>query len=118
MRFIHVEADGWEEGRGYRKQRLLSAAALRSPGALVQIVTMAPRERIPPHVHQTSVEVYYVLRGECELEVNGERHPLRAGDLLLMEPGDVHALANGKEPFELLVFKTNAEAGDTEWEGE
>jgi quercetin dioxygenase-like cupin family protein len=41
---------------------------------------------------------------------------MRPGDVLLMEPGDVHALTNrGEEGFELLVFKTNASGADIQW---
>jgi quercetin dioxygenase-like cupin family protein len=114
MRFL--EPESWQDGRGYRKARLAAAEDLRQPGALVQLVTMAPGERIPPHVHAASVEVYAVLRGACRLVVNGEAHDLQTGDLLLMEPGDVHELINGEAPFELLVFKTNAATGDTAWD--
>ncbi|MEZ4515661.1 MAG: cupin domain-containing protein [Chloroflexota bacterium] len=72
---------------------------------------------VPAHYHQTSVEVCHVLRGECDIEVNGEHHTLRPGDIMLMEPGDVHALTGtGEELFELLVFKTNAADGDTLWD--
>ena len=117
MRVIEIDPDGWQEGRGYRKNRLLSAEALRQPGALLQVVQVPPGSHIPPHRHATSVEVYVVRRGECELIVNGERHTMRPGDVILMEPGDVHELINrGDEVFELLVFKTNAEEGDVTWE--
>ena len=77
---------------------------------------MPPGSHIPPHSHATAVEVYVVRRGECELIVNGARHEMRPGDVLLMEPGDVHALTNrGEEGFELLVFKTNATRADIQW---
>ncbi len=116
MRVIEVDPDGWQEGRGYRKNRLLSAGELRRPGALLQVVQVPPGSHIPPHSHHTSVEVYVVRRGVCELIVNGERHTMRPGDVILMEPGDVHELINhGDEVFELWVFKTNAVEGDTSW---
>ncbi len=116
MKLIQLDDAGWQEGRGYRKRRLLSAEALRQPGALLQVVEVPPGAHIPPHSHRTSVEVYVVRRGVCELEVNGERHEMRAGDIILMEPGDIHALSNhSDEPFEVLVFKTCAEDGDTRW---
>ena len=116
MKVIQTDDEGWQEGRGYRKRRLLSAGELRQEGALLQVVVVAPRAHIPPHRHRTSIEVYVVRRGVCELVVNGERRELRPGDVLLMEPGDVHELTNrGEEPFELLVFKTNAGDGDTVW---
>lgn len=116
MKTIHSEGDDWQAGRGYRKRRLLSADELRQPGALLQVVVVPPGSHIPPHSHATSVEVYVVTRGACELTVNGERHEMRPGDVLLMEPGDVHALTNrGEDRFELLVFKTNASGADIQW---
>ena len=116
MKTIRIEGDDWQAGRGYRKRRLLSAEELRQPGALLQVVVVPPGSHIPPHSHRTSVEVYVVTRGNCELIVNGARHEMRPGDIILMEPGDVHALTNhGDEAFELLVFKTNAGEGDTRW---
>ena len=116
MKTIHSEGDDWQAGRGYRKRRLLSADELRQPGALLQVVVVPPGSHIPPHSHATSVEVYVARRGVCELMVNGQRHTLRPGDVLLMEPGDVHALTNrGEEGFELLVFKTNASGADIQW---
>ena len=116
MKLIHIEGDDWREGRGYRKRRLLSAEELRQPGALLQVVVVPPGSHIPPHSHRTSVEVYVVRRGVCELIVNGTRHEMRPGDILLMEPGDVHELTNrGEEAFEVLVFKTGSTAGDIQW---
>ena len=116
MKIIQIDADAWQEGRGYRKNRLMAAEELRQPGALVQIVVTPPGSHIPPHYHRTSVEVYVVRRGMCELVVNGEQREMQPGDVLLMEPGDVHALTNrGEEGFELLVFKTNASGADIQW---
>ncbi len=116
MKIVTIDPATWIEGQGYRKNRLLTADDLRSDGALVQIVTIPPGSHVPAHHHETSIEVYHILRGRCQIDVNGETHTLAPGDIMLMEPGDVHALTNsGDEPFELLVFKTNAVDGDTYW---
>ena len=116
MKTISIDDEGWQEGRGYRKRRLLSAEALRQAGALLQVVVVPPGSHIPPHRHATSVEVYVVTRGVCELVVIGQGYEMRRGDIILMEPGDVHELTNrGEAVFELLVFKTNATAADTVW---
>jgi quercetin dioxygenase-like cupin family protein len=116
MKVVQIEANNWQEGRGYRKNRLLSAEALRQPGALLQIVSAPPGSHIRPHSHRTSVEVYIIRRGVCELIANGERYTTRPGDVILMEPGDMHELFNrGEEEFELWVFKTNAADRDTDW---
>lgn len=116
MKIVQLDPVSWREGRGYRKNRLLSAGDLRQPGALLQVVSVPPGSHIPPHSHRASVEVYVVRRGVCELVVNGQRHEIRTGDVILMEPGDVHELFNhGEEEFELWVFKTNSAEGDTDW---
>jgi quercetin dioxygenase-like cupin family protein len=119
MKIISLNPDSWQQGRGYRKNRLLSASELKQPGALLQLVSVPPGSSIPPHAHHASIEVYVVTRGECLLEVNDQTIDMWPGDIILMEPGDVHALTNrGQEPFELLVFKTNATEGDVKWDGE
>ena len=117
MKIVQLDPDNWQEGRGYRKNRLLSAEALRQPGTLLQIVAIPAGAHVPPHSHRTSVEVYVFRCGVCELTVNGERHEMRPGDVMLMKPGDVHELFNrGEEAFELWVFKTNATDGDVVWD--
>ncbi len=116
MLIIRLDEAGWVNGRGYRKQVVADTAVLAAPGAFVQVVEVAPGETIPDHSHQTSREVYAVLNGRCCLVVNGESHHLEPGDMLLMEPGDIHRLHNdGGEPFRLLVFKTSATDEDTFW---
>jgi len=116
MLIIRLDEAGWVNGRGYRKQVVADTAVLAAPGAFVQVVEIAPGETIPDHSHRTSREVYAVLNGRCHLIVNGESRRLEAGDMLLMEPGDIHRLHNdGDEPFRLLVFKTSATDEDTFW---
>lgn len=119
MQQVTIDPGTWREGRAYRKNRLLTAAALRQAGAFLQVVVIPPGNHIPPHAHRTAVEVYVVRRGVCELVVNGETVIMRPDDIILMEPGDVHALTNhGDELFELLVFKTNAAEDDVVWTDE
>lgn len=117
MKRIEAAASGWQSSRGYRKRRLLSPTAWATPGALVQEVAMEPGAVIPPHFHRHAFEFYFVTAGQCLLTVNGG-DPLRLqqGDMLLMEPGDVHQLHNDRaEPFRLLVVKTAAANDDTYW---
>ena len=119
MGTVKVEETGWVNGRGCRKNRLADEAVLACPGALVQMVVMAPGGMIPDHVHRTSTEFYFVVEGECRLVINEEGHRLQAGDMFLTQPGDVHRLYNETDkPFTLLVFKTNATTQDTFWDEE
>lgn len=119
MQQIEIHPGRWLPGRGYRKQPLATAEALAAPGALVQLVEMAPGDHIPEHTHDGAREFYCVLAGRCLLTVNGHTLRLEPGAMLLTEPGDVHSLHNdGEETFRLLVFKTNAAPGDTRWNEE
>ncbi len=42
------------------------------------------------HYHQRMTEMYYILEGTGEIELDGERHPVRPGDAILIKPGCRH----------------------------
>lgn len=44
-----------------------------------------------PHYHKRSTELYYVLSGEGAVILDGVEHQVRAGTLLHIPPGVVHA---------------------------
>ncbi len=48
----------------------------------------------PPNAHSTAHEVFFVLHGEGVATSNGERHPIAAGDTLLLPPGSEHVVEN------------------------
>lgn len=50
-----------------------------------------------PHVHQSMYEVYFVARGTSVAVVDGRQVDLRAGDLLLVEPGEAHTFVDGSD---------------------
>lgn len=53
-----------------------------------------PGQRSHPeghHIHEVP-EVFYLLQGHGELEVDGATHPVAAGDVLYIEPGEDHHL--------------------------
>ncbi len=116
MKRILIDKQGWIAAKGYRKNVLVTGEELHRVGALIQLVSIDAGQAILDHYHQHTFEVYFVVAGRCRLEVNGESILMHSGTLLLMEPGDVHSLRNdGSERFDLLVFKTNAVAGDLIW---
>jgi len=58
-----------------------------------------------PHSHDDFEECIYVLSGEACSEVDGRKHPLRAGDAILVSPGERHVTRNtGSVPLMLLCF--------------
>jgi mannose-6-phosphate isomerase-like protein (cupin superfamily) len=42
------------------------------------------------HYHKRMTEIYYILEGTGEIELDGERHPARPGDAILIKPGCRH----------------------------
>ncbi|MBI4171509.1 MAG: cupin domain-containing protein [Actinobacteria bacterium] len=59
--------------------------------------TVAPGQATERHHHAASEEIYYVLEGSGELELNGERHAVGAGDAVLIPPGARHSFTGGPE---------------------
>jgi len=49
-----------------------------------------PGETTQRHYHRASEEIYFVLEGEGELEIDGERRRIRPGDAALIRPGAWH----------------------------
>lgn len=42
------------------------------------------------HYHKRLTEIYYILEGEGEMELDGELHAVRPGDAILIKPGCRH----------------------------
>lgn len=42
------------------------------------------------HYHKRLTEIYYILEGEGELELDGELYPVKPGDAVLIKPGCQH----------------------------
>ena len=62
----------------------------------------APRGR---HFHADTEECIYVMSGDGCTESDSGNHELRAGDTLLIPPGEPHVTRNtGSEPLVLLCF--------------
>ncbi len=43
------------------------------------------------HVHD-DCEIFMLLGGKAEMEIDGEMHPMKAGDVIVVEPGEDHHL--------------------------
>jgi mannose-6-phosphate isomerase-like protein (cupin superfamily) len=42
------------------------------------------------HYHKRLTEIYYILEGHGEIELDGQRHPVRPGVAILIKPGCRH----------------------------
>jgi mannose-6-phosphate isomerase-like protein (cupin superfamily) len=54
------------------------------------------------HYHARSEEIYLIVEGGGELEVDGDRRDVSAGDAILIRPGAWHELTAGAEGVRLL----------------
>jgi mannose-6-phosphate isomerase-like protein (cupin superfamily) len=53
---------------------------------------LAPGQQTQRHYHAASEELYYLLAGEGEMEVDGERSAVGPGDAILIPPGAWHQI--------------------------
>ncbi len=73
---------------------------------LVEIPVPKPGETPrTPHYHQGFEECIFVMSGQGCTEADSGRYPLKAGDTILIPPGEKHVTRNtGSEPLILLCF--------------
>lgn len=52
--------------------------------ASLHVVDISVDARV--HYHKRMTEIYYILEGEGQIELDGERHSVRPGDAILIKP--------------------------------
>jgi mannose-6-phosphate isomerase-like protein (cupin superfamily) len=77
------------------------------------------QQRMPPqtsdllHTHKRTRQLYFVLEGEAEVDLETQRVKLRPGEAIQIEPRMPHRMANrSTHELEFLVISTNAPRGD------
>jgi mannose-6-phosphate isomerase-like protein (cupin superfamily) len=64
--------------------------------------TLAPGQSTQRHYHAEAEEIYFVLEGEGDMELGGERRPIGPGDAVLIPPGAWHAVRALDAPLRFL----------------
>ena len=64
------------------------------------------------HFHAQMFEIYLVAQGESTAMVDGETVRLRARDVLVVEPGEVHTFTHSTPDYFHFVIQTPFVAGD------
>jgi len=67
---------------------------LHTENAMVWYAEMPPETFVPPHIHPTQDEWISMLSGTLEVEMGGETHVAKAGDLIRMPMGEAHGIFN------------------------
>lgn len=71
---------------------------------------LPPGASVGPHPHADDEEYYYILSGTGDMLLDGQSHPVSAGDLAAVFPGGSHALSNtGPGPLRFLVVCVQAQ---------
>ena len=68
-------------------------APLRAQGFCMGQVTVFPGGQVPAHEHQQE-ELYYLIHGEGEIELDGETRALTEGEAVYVPSGKTHNLRN------------------------
>jgi len=64
------------------------------------------------HYHEKKDEVFYILRGEVLMEINGEREILKPGDAVHIKPHDLHRFT-GLTGSQIIEFSSHHDDDDT-----
>ncbi len=75
---------------------------LRRPGFSMGLYMLPTAGSDLQHPHDAD-EVYVVLRGQADLQVEGERHPVRAGSVISVDRGREHRFVDITDDLHILV---------------
>jgi putative monooxygenase len=98
--------------RGGDVRTLLSPKTAGSTSGFMGVATLQAGDRISEHYHPYSEEFVYLVRGAIDAQLEGESHPLRAGQGLLIPINVRHRLVNDSDDEAFLVFHLGPLAPD------
>jgi uncharacterized cupin superfamily protein len=110
-----IKGSGWAvssiddlgEGPGFRKVR--SALGVTEFG--VNAIVIPPGYASRRHYHERQQELYLVLKGELEFELDDARHTVGPGGLVRVDAPTVRSLRNTSETEEALYFCVGGQGG-------
>jgi mannose-6-phosphate isomerase-like protein (cupin superfamily) len=88
-----AEALTTADGSTIRELLGLPTAPLRNQS--LAEATLEPGQATERHYHAETEEIYYLVEGDGEMELDGERRPLGVGDAVLIPPGAWHQIRAG-----------------------
>jgi mannose-6-phosphate isomerase-like protein (cupin superfamily) len=81
---------------------LLDAEVARAANQSLADAELPAGEATQRHYHAEAEEIYFVLAGDGEMEVDGDRRAIAAGDAILIPPGAWHQIRAGEERLRFL----------------
>lgn len=82
-----AEAEPFTTADGSTIRELLGLPTAPVRNQSLAEASLAPGQATQRHYHAETEEIYYVVEGSGEMELDGERRSLRIGDAVLIPPG-------------------------------
>lgn len=93
------------------RMRLLISQEQGAPNFAMRLFEIEPGGHTPRHAHPYEHEVF-ILEGQGIVVEGDEQHPLEAGDVVFVQPNEVHQFRNHKKtPLKLLCLVPHSSAG-------
>lgn len=67
---------------------------MKGPRMNFAVVQFQAGESFQAHYHEIMEENFFILEGEVDIVVDGVTHSLKVGDLIHIEPNEVHFVIN------------------------
>lgn len=114
MKHAHLTKLDWQERFDHHKAVVFTESDFNAPGTKFQVVKFEPNTGIKPHYHRARTEAFVILAGAGTITIAGRAIRAGVGDMILCQPGDIHAFHNpGTVDFVVGVFRTN-DPGDSD----
>ena len=114
LELVHLDGISWEPFGGQTKnifRKSLSTSAFPS-GFKASLTLAKPGGDFPDHVDPYT-HIFYILEGEGEASVEGQKIALRKGDALTVEAGKKHGYRNrGKTDLLLITLNIFEKGGE------
>ena len=89
-----AEAEAFTTADGSTIRELLGLPTAPVRNQSLAEATLEPSQATERHYHRATEEIYFVVKGSGDLEVDGERRRIRPGDAALIPAGAWHTLEN------------------------
>ena len=103
--------ENWNDSEAVRMKLLVSSGVTPSSELTLGLATIEPGEEVPLHHHEQA-EVYIILTGEGECEVDGTAYPLDRARILFIPAGAPHRTINTGDDQLVFLFAFAADTFD------
>lgn len=92
-----------ENEREYRFGNSGPKYLMKGPRSNFALVQFQPGEDFKAHYHDVMEENFFILDGEIDIFVDGVVNHLKAGDLIHIEPKEIHyCINNSRKPVKMI----------------